>query len=62
MVEGGNFEIVVNIDCEWMVDLGFIFNVVGVIMQNVFIGNIDFKFKDGEYDYDICVQFDVFDC
>jgi HAE1 family hydrophobic/amphiphilic exporter-1 len=59
-VEDVSNEIVVEINKEKMADLGLSLSTVGVVMSTAFSGNIDAKFRDGSYEYDIKVVYDEF--
>ena len=58
--EDGNPEITVSVDRDKMAALGLNLQTVGVTMQTAFSGNTDGKFRAGEYEYDINIQFDDF--
>ena len=60
-VEGGNPEIAVTVDREKMALLHLTMQDVGGTMQNAFAGNTDYKYRDGQDEYDINVQLDQFD-
>ena len=59
--EDGNPEINVTVDRDKMSALGLNLQTVGLTMQTAFSGNTDGKFRAGEYEYDINIQFDDFD-
>lgn len=56
--ESGNPEINVKVDREKMTHLGLNLASVGGIMQTAFSGNIDSKFRAGDYEYDINIRYD----
>jgi len=56
--EDGNPEINVKVDREKMTSLGLNVATVGGTMQVAFSGNTDNKFRAGENEYDINIQFD----
>ena len=58
--EDGNPEITVSVDRDKMSALGLNLQTVGLTMQTAFSGNTDGKFRSGEYEYDINIQFDNF--
>ena len=58
--EDGNPEITVSVDRDKMAALGLNLQTVGITMQTAFSGNTDGKFRAGEYEYDINIQFDDF--
>jgi len=58
--EDGNPEITVSVDRDKMSALGLNLQTVGMTMQTAFSGNTDGKFRAGEYEYDINIQFDDF--
>jgi len=58
--EDGNPEITVTVDRDKMASLGLNLQTVGLTMQTAFSGNTDGKFRAGEYEYDINIQFDDF--
>ena len=58
--EDGNPEITVSVDRDKMSALGLNLQTVGLTMQTAFSGNTDGKFRAGEYEYDINIQFDDF--
>ncbi|TAL63588.1 MAG: efflux RND transporter permease subunit, partial [Bacteroidetes bacterium] len=60
-VETGNPEITILIDREKMSSLGLSLLEVGANLQTAFNGNIDNKFRDKEYEYDINIKLDDFD-
>ena len=59
--EDGSPEINVQVDRDKMAALGLNLATVGQTMQTAFSGNRDGKFRDGEYEYDINIQFNDFD-
>ncbi len=59
-VEKGTPEINVKVDRDKMAALGLNLQTVGATMQMAFSGNTDAKFRKGEYEYDINVQFQDF--
>ena len=59
-VEDGNPEINVQVDRDKMSMLGLDLSTVGMTMQTAFSGNTDAKFRAGEYEYDINIQYDEF--
>lgn len=58
--EDGKPEIVVAVDRDKMSALGLNLQTVGLTMQTAFSGNTDGKFRAGQYEYDINIQFDDF--
>ncbi|PKA81939.1 HAE1 family hydrophobic/amphiphilic exporter-1 [Ulvibacter sp. MAR_2010_11] len=60
-VEGGNPEIAITVDRDKMAVLKLTMSDVGNTMQNAFAGNTQYKFRDGENEYDINVKLDQFD-
>jgi len=56
--ESGNPEISVKVDREKMTSLGLSVSTVGMTMQTAFSGNTDNKFRAGDNEYDINIQFD----
>lgn len=56
--EDGNPEINVQVDREKMTSLGLDVATVGMTMQTAFSGNTDNKFRAGDNEYDINIQFD----
>ncbi|MBF8456327.1 efflux RND transporter permease subunit [Kaistella sp. G5-32] len=55
--EGGNPEINVQVDRDKMSALGLNLQTVGLTMQTAFSGNTDGKFRAGDYEYDINIQY-----
>ncbi|WPQ62031.1 efflux RND transporter permease subunit [Chitinophaga sancti] len=60
-VEEGNPEVQVNINREKMGQLGLNIYTVGATLQNAYAGNTDAKYRYGNNEYDIRIQFDKFD-
>lgn len=60
-VEGGNPEVAIEVNRDQMAALNLTMNTVGNTMQNAFAGNTQYKFRDGENEYDINVKLDQFD-
>ncbi|RYF10652.1 MAG: efflux RND transporter permease subunit, partial [Flavobacteriales bacterium] len=60
-VEKGTPEINVKVDRDKMSALGLNLSTVGSTMQTAFAGNTDGKFRQGEYEYDINIQYQDFD-
>ncbi|MFV0178845.1 efflux RND transporter permease subunit [Empedobacter falsenii] len=58
--ETGNPEINVQVDRDKMALLGLNLQTVGLTMQTAFSGNTDGKFRAGEYEYDINIQYNDF--
>ncbi len=58
--EAGNPEINVQVDRDKMATLGLNLQTVGLTMQTAFSGNTDGKFRAGEYEYDINIQYNDF--
>ena len=58
--EEGNPEINVQVDRDKMSALGLNLQTVGLTMQTAFSGNTDGKFRAGEYEYDINIQYNDF--
>ncbi|MFD2742254.1 MULTISPECIES: efflux RND transporter permease subunit [Sphingobacterium] len=56
--ETGNPEINVEVDREKMTSLGLNISTVGMSMQTAFAGNTDNKFRAGDNEYEINIQFD----
>lgn len=59
-VETGTPEINVQVDRDKMASLGLTLQTVGATMQYAFSGNTDAKYRKGQYEYDINVQFQDF--
>tara|TARA_R110001606_G_scaffold198133_1_gene345666 strand:- start:3137 stop:6268 length:3132 start_codon:yes stop_codon:yes gene_type:complete len=59
--EGGNPEVAITVDRDKMALLNLTMSTVGNTMQNAFAGNTQYKFRDGENEYDINVKLDQFD-
>ncbi len=59
--EGGNPEVAITVDRDKMAALDLTMSTVGNTMQNAFAGNTQYKFRDGENEYDINVKLDQFD-
>lgn len=60
-VEKGTPEINVKVNRDKMSSLGLNLQTVGITMQYAFAGNTDAKYRKGQYEYDINVQFQDFD-
>lgn len=60
-VEGGNPEVAITVNRDQMAALNLTMSTVGNTMQNAFAGNTQYKFRDGENEYDINVKLDQFD-
>lgn len=60
-VESGNPEVAITVDRDKMAALNLTMSTVGNTMQNAFAGNTQYKFRDGENEYDINVKLDEFD-
>jgi HAE1 family hydrophobic/amphiphilic exporter-1 len=60
-VEGGNPEVAITVNRDKMAALNLTMSTVGNTMQNAFAGNTQYKFRDGENEYDINVKLDQFD-
>ena len=58
--EAGNPEINVQVDRDKMSSLELNLQTVGLTMQTAFSGNTDGKFRAGEYEYDINIQYNDF--
>ncbi|WP_313580546.1 efflux RND transporter permease subunit [Chishuiella sp.] len=58
--EAGNPEINVQVDRDKMASLGLNLQTVGVTMQTAFSGNTDGKYRAGDYEYDINIQYNNF--
>ncbi|MDO5105378.1 efflux RND transporter permease subunit [Capnocytophaga sp.] len=56
--EDGNPEVTVQVDRDKMTSLGLTVATVGMTMQTAFNGNDDSKFRMGDSEYDIKIQFD----
>jgi HAE1 family hydrophobic/amphiphilic exporter-1 len=59
--KGGNPEVAITVDRDKMAVLNLTMSTVGNTMQNAFAGNTQYKFRDGENEYDINVKLDQFD-
>jgi HAE1 family hydrophobic/amphiphilic exporter-1 len=59
-VEKGTPEINVQVDRDKMSALGLTLQTVGSTMQTAFSGNTDGKYRKGEYEYDINIQYQSF--
>ncbi|EDM35709.1 cation efflux protein [Pedobacter sp. BAL39] len=59
-VEKGSPEINVQVDRDKMAALGLTMQTVGSTMQTAFSGNTDGKYRKGEYEYDINIQYQTF--
>ncbi|RZM26867.1 MAG: efflux RND transporter permease subunit [Pedobacter sp.] len=59
-VEKGTPEINVQVDRDKMSAVGLTLQTVGATMQTAFAGNTDGKFRRGEYEYDINIQYQDF--
>ena len=59
-LENTRNEIAVEIDKEKMADLALSLSTVGSVMSTAYSGNMDAKFTDGSYEYDINVIYDEF--
>lgn len=59
--KGGNPEVAITVDRNKMAALNLTMSTVGNTMQNAFAGNTQYKFRDGENEYDINVKLDQFD-
>ncbi|WP_158976956.1 efflux RND transporter permease subunit [Cellulophaga sp. L1A9] len=59
-VSGGNPEVAITVDRDKMAALSLTMSDVGNTMQNAFAGNTQYKFRDGENEYDINVKLDQF--
>ncbi|MFC5284922.1 efflux RND transporter permease subunit [Pedobacter alpinus] len=59
-VEKGTPEINVQVDRDKMAALGLNLQTVGITMQTAFSGNTDGKYRKGEYEYDINIQYQDF--
>jgi hydrophobic/amphiphilic exporter-1 (mainly G- bacteria), HAE1 family len=60
-VKGGNPEVAISVDRDKMAALNLTMSTVGNTMQNAFAGNTQYKFRDGQNEYDINVKLDQFD-
>ncbi|MGV8877739.1 MAG: efflux RND transporter permease subunit [Sphingobacteriaceae bacterium] len=60
-VEKGTPEINVQVDRDKMSAVGLNLQTVGATMQTAFAGNTDGKYRKGEYEYDINIQYQDFD-
>ncbi|MCO5260679.1 MAG: efflux RND transporter permease subunit [Crocinitomicaceae bacterium] len=58
--ESGTPEIAIDLDRDKMAALGLSMQIVGGTLQTSFNGNIDGKFRRGEYEYDINIRLDAF--
>ena len=58
--EDGSPEVTVKVDRDKMAALGLSMQIVGGTLQTAFNGNIDGKFRRGEYEYDINIRLDAF--
>ena len=59
-VEKGTPEINIQVDRDKMSAVGLNLQTVGATMQTAFAGNTDGKFRKGEYEYDINIQYQDF--
>jgi len=59
--KGGSPEVAITVDRDKMAALNLTMSTVGNTMQNAFAGNTQYKFRDGENEYDINVKLDQFD-
>jgi len=59
-VEKGTPEINVQVDRDKMSAVGLTLSTVGSTMQTAFAGNTDGKYRKGEYEYDINIQYQDF--
>ncbi|MXV15344.1 efflux RND transporter permease subunit [Hufsiella ginkgonis] len=59
-VEKGTPEINVQVDRDKMSAVGLTLQTVGATMQTAFAGNTDGKYRSGEYEYDINIQYQDF--
>jgi HAE1 family hydrophobic/amphiphilic exporter-1 len=59
-VEKGTPEINVQVDRDKMAAVGLTLSTVGSTMQTAFAGNTDGKYRKGEYEYDINIQYQDF--
>jgi len=59
-VEKGTPEINVQVDRDKMSSVGLTLSTVGSTMQTAFAGNTDGKYRRGEYEYDINIQYQDF--
>lgn len=59
-VEKGTPEINVQVDRDKMASVGLTLATVGSTMQTAFAGNTDGKYRKGEYEYDINIQYQDF--
>ncbi len=59
--KSGNPEVAITVDRDKMAALNLTMSTVGNTMQNAFAGNTQYKFRDGENEYDINVKLDQFD-
>ncbi|MBC7568067.1 MAG: efflux RND transporter permease subunit, partial [Pedobacter sp.] len=59
-VEKGTPEINVQVDRDKMSALGLTLQTVGSTMQTAYSGNTDGKYRKGEYEYDINIQYQAF--
>ncbi len=60
-VEGGNKEYVVNFNREKLAKMGLTIGEIGAQMYLAYEGNRDYKYKDGNNEYDIYISLDEFD-
>ncbi len=58
--EEGTPEITIKVDRDKMAALNLSMQIVGGTLQTAFNGNIDGKFRRGEYEYDINIRLDAF--
>lgn len=59
--DDGNPEVAITVDRDKMASLNLTMSTVGNTMQNAFAGNTQYKFRDGENEYDINIKLDQFD-
>lgn len=59
-VEGGNPELVVQINRQRMADLDLSMDIIGATLQTSFAGNTSSKYSEGANEYDINIRLDQF--
>lgn len=59
-IEGGNPEVVIQVDKDRMNRMGLSLEQVGATIQTAFSGNTDSKFQVDDYEYDINIRLDPF--
>lgn len=60
-VEGGNPEVKIDVNRQRLADFGLTMAQVGLTLQTAFSGNIDARYREGDYEYPIRIALDAFD-